>query len=200
MIPRISSVGMPTLASLATTSDRFTALTAAPAVRLPVTWSAPGSPFSMASSAEASRTTLLTLILRSPLRDQHVHQRLASGDILSHKFLSSPHSLARSEKPELSILNLEYQVIPDLQAQLPSNFGRDNDPTPFSYPYPHPCLAFCHSRRIRVQPGNHTISTLRTMMWPFWHGGSVLARPLWLVRIYIAAGYTTCKFGTRGQG
>src|SRR5947199_5034836 len=96
---RTASAGMLRSTSLATTSERFTALIATRG-KAAATVALPGSLFKSARSAEASRTTSLIPGLPPAFRDQVIREAAALRDVGADRGLGTPDGLVRRQDPD----------------------------------------------------------------------------------------------------
>src|SRR5215218_3567782 len=140
---RIAGSGTPLSTSLDTTSERLTALIAAPGM-LPATISLPGSAFSRARSAEASNTTLLKLRIPAAIRDELVRKAWAFGDVGPDDGLSPSDTLLRSHYADRFVLEDQDQLVARFHPKLSPIFRRDNEPATFSQ--------FCHDSAHMAPP------------------------------------------------
>src|SRR5690349_23691150 len=108
---RTISSGMPFSTSLATTSERFTALIAAPGIAFSTT-SLPGSSLRSANTAEASRTMLLIPARLAAFPDQILGQPKPFRDIRPHQSLRPPDSLMGSQNTKTLIFQHQHELIP----------------------------------------------------------------------------------------
>ena len=130
----MSAVAIPWSVSLATASERLTALMAPP-VSKAATRSAPGSFCSKASTAEASSTTGPSLKASRlvPLGDQFVGQTGAIGNVSANKFSGPFDGLLDGMDPQFTFRYGQHNLGPGLEAELTANFGGDDDPAAFGH-------------------------------------------------------------------
>ncbi len=100
----------PASTNLATTSERLTALMAAPG-REAATKSAPGSPLTSASTAEESKTTSLNSSLPAPLFRDLIREHAALGYILTDQGLRFLYCLPNGEHPQFAFLQDEDDFV-----------------------------------------------------------------------------------------
>src|ERR1700688_4790143 len=113
---RTASTGMVASSSFATTSDRFTALTAAPR-RSSATTSLPASWFRKARSADASRTTSFTPSLLAALGNELIGQPASGGNVGAHHGLGAPGGLAGSQDADAAFLQEKDHLIARIQTE-----------------------------------------------------------------------------------
>src|SRR2546425_9868187 len=94
----------------------------------------PGSSLRSASSAEASRTKLLTFRLPAALPLQFLDQGAAPLHMLAHNCLSLLNSFASGFDPNLPINQSQNHFIACLQTKLSPEFGRYDNPATFCEP------------------------------------------------------------------
>src|SRR5262249_6145229 len=86
-----------------------------------------GSSLRWASSAEASRTSLLTLEFSTPLGDQLRGQIRAFRHVLAHESLCALERLCRRQDSDLSLLENHHDLVPDRDAEgLAKRRGHDD--------------------------------------------------------------------------
>src|SRR6266542_3960894 len=122
----------PASASFPTTSARLTALMLAPLATAEATAGLPGSLLSSARSADASRTTLLTLRFESTFGEQLRAQRTALGHELSDQLLCSSDGLTRSHEVQLASRESQEHVITNVEPKGGSQRGGDDNAAAFA--------------------------------------------------------------------
>lgn len=91
--------------------------------------SMPGSPCNSASSAEASRTGLLTCGLCPALGDEFTGQGTSGTCVAADEVAGARQRLPGCEDPQLSAFNPEYHFVPRSEAEEPPIRGRDDQPS-----------------------------------------------------------------------
>src|SRR5690348_8248319 len=107
----------PRSTSLLCTSARFTVLLTAVLRSSGVNLSAPDSPFSTASSAEASKTILFTLGCPAALRDQLVNQRGTRPYMLADKPLRPLDPAFQGSDAQFVIFHSQNDFVAGIDAQ-----------------------------------------------------------------------------------
>src|ERR1700688_4114578 len=131
--------------SFATTSDRFTALMAAPGsssatTSLPVSW------FRKARSADASRTTSFTPSLLAALGNELIGQAASHGNVGAHRGLGAPGGLAGSQDADAAFLQEKDHLITRIQTEGLAIVGRNHHSATLAHSCHKPCHMAPHAQ------------------------------------------------------